>query len=160
MDAEKASPLQKKLCAQMSRRGLNGQKLAKISKVSDSEISRILAGKSRPGLENAFRLAKAVGVSLDYLADDSLETDPARAADPLSPEDREVLDLAHAIGCARAARVLENIRIVGYELAMRRLLDARPAPDVDDPSRITTSGVNSTSTVVSPSLAVSRANSG
>ena len=83
MDADKASPLQKKLLGQMVRRGLNGQKLAKISKVSDSEISRILAGKSRPGLENAFRLAKAVGVSLDYLADDTLENDPAITTDPL-----------------------------------------------------------------------------
>src|SRR5215216_756359 len=140
MDAEKASPLQKKLCAQMSRRGLNGQKLAKISKVSDSEISRILAGKSRPGLENAFRLAKAVGVSLDYLADDSLETDPAKATDPLSPEDREVLVLAHAIGCSRAVRVLENIRIVGYEVAMRRLLDAKPMAEPDDSNRPNASG--------------------
>src|SRR3954451_9146057 len=116
MDAEKASPLQKKLCAQMSRRGLNGQKLAKISKVSDSEISRILAGKSRPGLENAFRLARAVGVSLDYLADDSLETDPLHDADPLADGAREVLDLAHGIGTARAARFLEIVRIVGYDI--------------------------------------------
>jgi|GEM_PF-841362 len=135
MDADKASPLQKKLLAQMVRRGLNGQKLAKISKVSDSEISRILAGKSRPGLENAFRLAKAVGVSLDFLADDSLETDPASVADPLTSEEREILELAHAIGCSRATRVLENIRIVGYEAAMRRLLDAKPQPEHEDAGR-------------------------
>src|SRR3954471_13197864 len=90
MDAEKASPLQRKLLSQMVRRGLNGQKLAKISKVSDSEISRILAGKSRPGLENAFRLAKAVGVSLDYLADDTLDTDPTQSSDPLTSEEREI----------------------------------------------------------------------
>src|SRR4051812_7272247 len=126
MDADKASPLQKKLLAQMVRRGLNGQKLARISKVSDSEISRILAGKSRPGLENAFKLARAVGVSLDYLADDSLETDPAQSVDPLSTEEREILDLAHLLGCSRAIRVLENIRIVGYEVAMRRLLEVKP----------------------------------
>lgn len=136
MDADKASPLQKKLLAQMVRRGLNGQKLAKISKVSDSEISRILAGKSRPGLENAFRLAKAVGVSLDYLADDSLESDPAKATDPLSTEEREILELAHVIGCSRATRVLENIRIVGYEAAMRRLLDAKPAVEAEEPGRV------------------------
>lgn len=136
MDADKASPLQKKLLAQMVRRGLNGQKLAKISKVSDSEISRILAGKSRPGLENAFRLAKAVGVSLDYLADDTLENDPAKTTDPLSPEEREILDLAHGIGCSRATRVLENIRIVGYEAAMRRLLDAKPIAEAEEPSRV------------------------
>src|SRR4051812_49757647 len=126
MDAEKASPLQRKLCAQMIRRGLNGQKLAKISKVSDSEISRILAGKSRPGLENAFRLARAVGVSLDYLADDALDADPLEDADPLTAEEREVLDLAHGIGSSRAGRVLEIVRIVGYEIAMRRLVGAQP----------------------------------
>ncbi len=135
MDADKASPLQKKLLAQMVRRGLNGQKLAKISKVSDSEISRILAGKSRPGLENAFRLAKAVGVSLDYLADDTLESDPVKGADPLTTEEREVLDLAHAIGCSRAARILENIRIVGYEVGMRRLLDAKPLAEPEELTR-------------------------
>lgn len=135
MDADKASPLQKKLLNQMVRRGLNGQKLAKISKVSDSEISRILAGKSRPGLENAFRLAKAVGVSLDYLADDTLENDPAITTDPLSTEEREILDLAHAIGCSRATRILENIRIVGYEAAMRRLLGAKPLNEPEEPSR-------------------------
>src|ERR1700761_5433698 len=117
MDAEQCSPLQKKLLAQMVRRGLNGQKLAKISKVSDSEISRILAGKSRPGLENAFRLARAVGVSLDYLADDALEIDPLEHKDPLSADERELLDLGHAIGPARAGRFLEIVRIVGYEVA-------------------------------------------
>src|SRR5262245_44634339 len=135
MDAEKASPLQKKLCAQMVRLGLNGQKLAKISKVSDSEISRILAGKSRPGLENAFRLARAVGVSLDYLADDALDTDPHQDADPLSTEARELLDLAQGIGSSRAIRILDIVRFVGAEIAMRRLLEAKPLIEVDPEPR-------------------------
>ena len=65
----------------MDRQGLNGQKLARLSQVSDSEISRILQGKSRPGLDNALRLAKALGVSLDYLADDKLEVEPPAPAD-------------------------------------------------------------------------------
>ena len=96
--------LEEKLATQMARRGLNGQKLARTSKVSDSEISRILAGKSRPGLENAFRLARAVGVSLDYLADDALETDPLEHKDPLSPDERELLDLgARDRHCPRRA---------------------------------------------------------
>jgi transcriptional regulator with XRE-family HTH domain len=119
--------LKEKLHVQMTRLGLNGQKLARISGVSDSEISRILNGKSRPGLENAHRLAKAMGVSLDYLADDTLDVDPLAHADPLSADEREVLELARAIGLTRASRVLENIRIIGYETAMRRLLDARSA---------------------------------
>src|SRR5438309_2054747 len=86
--------LKDKLLTEMTRQGLNGQRLAQRSKVSDSEISRILSGQSTPGLENAFRLARAVGVSLDFLADDALETDPLRASDPLSPDERRVLDLA------------------------------------------------------------------
>ena len=65
--------LKDKLQMLMARHALNGQKLARSSRVSDSEISRILQGKSRPGLDNAFRLARSVGVTLDYLADDSLD---------------------------------------------------------------------------------------
>jgi transcriptional regulator with XRE-family HTH domain len=127
--------LEEKLQNRMARLGLNGQKLARVSQVSDSEISRILAGKSRPGLENAFRLARAVGVSLDYLADDTLEVDPLQNADPLTAEEREVLDLAHGIGSTRAARVLDITRIIGYEIAMRRLLDAKPIVEVDPDAR-------------------------
>src|SRR3954447_15899927 len=129
--------LEEKLHSRMVRLGLNGQKLARKSEVSDSEISRILAGKSRPGLENAFRLARALGVSLDYLADDSLETDPHHKADPLTTEEREVLDLGHGIGPARAARILDIVRIVGYDIAMRRLLDAKPVVEVDAEPRTT-----------------------
>src|SRR4051794_11726768 len=129
--------LEEKIQNRMARLGLNGQKLARKSEVSDSEISRILAGKSRPGLENAFKLARALGVSLDYLADDSLETDPHHKADPLTTEEREVLDLGHGIGPARAARILDIVRIAGYDVAMRRLLDAKPVVEVDAEPRTT-----------------------
>ena len=84
--------LKDKLQMLMARYGLNGQKLARLRQVSDSEISRILQGKSRPGLDNAFRLAKAVNVSLDYLADDSLDAEPPQPADHLTPEERRLLD--------------------------------------------------------------------
>src|SRR6516165_10624811 len=80
--------LKDKLLTEMARHSLNGQRLAQRAKVSDSEISRILSGQSTPGLENAFRLARAVGVSLDYLADDALEVDPLRATDPLTSDER------------------------------------------------------------------------
>jgi len=123
--------LKDKLLTEMARQGLNGQRLAQRSKVSDSEISRILSGQSTPGLENAFRLARSVGVSLDYLADDVLESDPLKATDPLSPDERRVLDLAQQIGLPRALLLLENIRYVGFELAMQRLLMANPVVEVD-----------------------------
>lgn len=123
--------LKDKLLTAMARQGLNGQKLAQRSSVSDSEISRILSGQSTPGLENAFRLARAVGVSLDFLADDVLETDPLRASDPITPEERSLLDLGHRVGLARGILLLENISFIGYEMAMQRLLSARPVIEID-----------------------------
>jgi transcriptional regulator with XRE-family HTH domain len=125
--------LKDKLLTEMARQGLNGQRLAQRSRVSDSEISRILSGQSTPGLENAFRLAKAVGVSLDYLADDSLESDPMRAADPHSPDERRLLDLSARVGLSRSIHLLENIGFIGYEMAMQRLLGARPIVEMDVP---------------------------
>ena len=92
--------LKDKLQTLMARRALNGQKLARSSGVSDSEISRILQGKSRPGLDNAFRLARSVGVTLDYLADDSLDVEPPSPEDHLPSDERKVLSLAQKIGCA------------------------------------------------------------
>jgi transcriptional regulator with XRE-family HTH domain len=114
-----------KLYKQMLLRGLNQQRLARDSRVSDSEVSRILGGKSQPGLENAFRLARAVGVSLDFLADDSLVTDPLQPnAETTSSSEREVVSLARELGFSSVVRLLEIARLLGYEAAMRRLIGA------------------------------------
>ena len=123
--------LKDKLLMLMNRHSLNGQKLARLSQVSDSEISRILQGKSRPGLDNAFRLAKAVNVSLDFLADDSLDVDAHQPADHHSPEERKILGLAQKIGCPEVLAILENVRFLGYEVAMSRLIGARPVIEID-----------------------------
>jgi transcriptional regulator with XRE-family HTH domain len=123
--------LKDKLQILMTRHGLNGQKLARRSHVSDSEISRILQGKSRPGLDNAFRLAKALDVSLDYLADDSLEVEATQPADLLSAEERKILNLAQRVGAPEALAILENVRFLGYELAMSRLIGAKPIIEID-----------------------------
>jgi transcriptional regulator with XRE-family HTH domain len=126
--------LKDKLQMLMARQGLNGQKLARLSQVSDSEISRILQGKSRPGLDNAARLAKAVGVSLDYLADDTLEIETAQPEDSVSPEERRILNLIEKIGRAEALTILENVRFLGYETAMSRLVGAKPIIEIDKES--------------------------
>jgi transcriptional regulator with XRE-family HTH domain len=118
--------LKQKLQLLMARKGLNGQRLAKLSQVSDSEISRILQGKSRPGLDNALRLAQAVGVSLDFLADDRMEAEPAPPEDALSSEERKLLAVCQRIGPAEALAILEIVRLLGYELAMTRLVNGRP----------------------------------
>ncbi len=131
--------LKDKLQILMNRHSLNGQKLARLSQVSDSEISRILQGKSRPGLDNAFRLAKAVNVSLDYLADDSLDMDASQPADLLSPEERKILNLVQKIGASETLAILENVRFLGYEVAMSRLIGAKPIIEIEkEPSELRT----------------------
>jgi transcriptional regulator with XRE-family HTH domain len=124
--------LKDKLQMLMTRHRLNGQKLARQAQVSDSEISRILQGKSRPGLDNAYRLAKAVGVSLDFLADDSLDIDTTtQPADNLTTEERKILSIAQKIGWAEVLIILETIRFLGYDLAMTRLVGAKPIIEIE-----------------------------
>jgi len=123
--------LQEKLQMLMARQNLNGQRLARKSFVSDSEISRILQGKSRPGLDNAYRLAKAVGVSLDFLADDTLDVEPTPPSDKLSAEDRKIVAIAQKIGCADVLTILELLRFIGYEVAMSRLTGGRPVIEIE-----------------------------
>lgn len=145
--------LKDKLAMLMTRKALNGQKLARSSQVSDSEISRILQGKSRPGLDNAFRLARSVGVTLDYLADDSLDAEPPRPEDHLSPEERRVLALVQKIGCPQVITILENIRFLGYEVAMSRLVGGKPIIEVDKEAAELRSGIPSASVSASPAPA-------
>jgi transcriptional regulator with XRE-family HTH domain len=129
--------LKTKLKNLMNDRGLNGQKLARLSQVSDSEISRILQGKSRPGLDNALRLAVALNVSLDYLANDQLDVEPPEPADTLSPEERKVLSITQKVGIPETLAILENVRFLGYEVAMSRLVGAKPLIEIDkEPSEL------------------------
>jgi transcriptional regulator with XRE-family HTH domain len=142
----------------MARYGLNGQKLARLSQVSDSEISRILKGKSRPGLDNAFRLAKSVNVTLDYLADDSLDAEPAQPADHLTPEERRLVTIAQKIGYSEVLTMLENIRFLGYEVAMSRLVGGKPSIEIEKDIAEIRPGVGVAPSIV-PVSAASRANS-
>lgn len=143
--------LKQKLQMLMKSRSLNGQRLARLSKVSDSEISRILQGKSRPGLDNALRLAQAVGVSLDYLADDQLDVEPSQAENALTSEEQKLLGLCKKVGPEEALDIMKAVQRMGYEVAMARLLGiaGRPIIERDDqvgeprPSAISTSSPHS-----------------
>jgi len=140
----------------MTRRGLNGQKLARLSQVSDSEISRILQGKSRPGLDNALRLAQAVGVSLDYLADDRLDAEPTEPPDALSAEERRVLGVIQKMGCSEMLTILETVRFLGYEAAMSRLVGAGAKPVIEIADK---EAPDIRPTLTSPAAVSSRTNS-
>lgn len=115
-----------KLSQKMLQLGLNGQKLARKSDVSDSEISRIMNGKSLPGLENAIALSRAVGVSLDYLADDIMDTDPNQPKESANEFEASILKLVREIGFLQSHTLLEISRNLGYELASKRLIEAKP----------------------------------
>ena len=115
-----------KLGQRMLQLGLNGQKLARKSDVSDSEISRIMNGRSLPGLENAISLAKAVNVSLDFLADDLLEADPGIPKETTNELEAVILQLAREIGTIKAIHILQNTQFLGFDIAAHRLLEAKP----------------------------------
>ena len=115
-----------KLGQKILQLGLNGQKLARKSDVSDSEISRIMNGKSLPGLENAIALARAVGVSLDFLADDALDAEPNRPQESANELETSILKLVREIGLFQTYSILENTRNLGYDLASKRLIEAKP----------------------------------
>lgn len=133
-----------KLYKAMLLKGLNQQKLSRLSGVSDSEVSRILAGKSNPSLEYAFRLTQALGISLDYLADDRLDEDPSRSAEAAAIPEREILELAHQLGARLARRILETTTDLGFEVAIRRLLGAemKPLIEVGDGSQASPPSAN------------------
>jgi transcriptional regulator with XRE-family HTH domain len=143
---------EEKLRKQMLLKGYNQQKLAKLSNVSDSEISRILSGKSgNPGIENAVKLARAVGLSLDYLADDDLDREPepsegigqAASGVTLDPTELDILASAHELGVRQARRILETVCELGFEIAIRRLLEMKPMIEVGDSPRATAALVTS-----------------
>ena len=115
-----------KLYRQLVRLGWNQQKLSRTSGVSDSEVSRILAGKSNPGLENAYRLSSAVGLSLDYMANENQTDDPVLESAGLTEAQRELLTLANVMGVRQVTQLLDIAQHLGYDTALRRLIDARP----------------------------------
>ena len=127
--------LDEKLYRRMVQLGLTQQALSLRAGVSDSEVSRLLNGQSkRPGLHNILRLARALGVSVDYLADDELEDDPLIPDAPIGDEEREVVERSRSLGFRDVLKVLDAVRILGFDVAIRRLygLDVRLGREAGD----------------------------
>lgn len=66
----------RKLRHLMVERDIGQEALAKAAGVSQSSISRWLSGSHLPQIDAASRIAREMGVSLDWLADDEAEWPP------------------------------------------------------------------------------------
>ena len=71
------------------------------------------------------------------MADDALNSDPAQPKESANEVETLLLRLAREIGTMDAVHILQNTKIIGYDLAAHRLLDAKPliTPLVESASR-------------------------
>src|SRR3954468_2104872 len=95
-----------KLCA---LRGLDQSALAAKVGLSKSSISRILSGVQEPKLRLAYDLAKALGVSLDYLVEESPELGPTEHLVMVSEEEMMILKIVRRLGYNVAIDRLWNL---------------------------------------------------
>jgi putative transcriptional regulator len=93
-------------------RGLDQTALAAKVGLSKSSISRIMSGAQEPKLRLAYDLARALGVTLDYLVEDAAE--PETASQLVMATEDEVT-------------VLKIVRRLGVDVAIDRLLGIEPA---------------------------------
>ena len=102
-----------KLKALMKRHRYSQTDVAKGVDVSQSLVSLWTKGKSVPALDDAARLAKFLGVGLDYLGDDEMDDPPASE---FSESERALIELVRAMGLDRreATRRLTTSGNQGY----------------------------------------------
>jgi transcriptional regulator with XRE-family HTH domain len=103
----------RKLCA---LRGFDQSSLAERVGVSKSSMSRILSGMQEPKLGLAQELARALGVTLDYLVDDTDQGPPGGQMVNLSDDERTILKIAKRLGHSLAID-----RLVGISVPVPRL---------------------------------------
>lgn len=107
----------KRLCA---LRGMDQSQLAEKLNVPKSTISRIFSGSRELKLGLAREMARELGVTLDYLVDDSLD-EPLTDQYVMVTEDEFTL--------------LKLVRRLGMEVALSRLLQvSEPATSSGEPS--------------------------
>lgn len=97
-----------KLC---QLRGIDQSSLAARLGLSRSSMSRILSGAQEPKLRLAHELARALGVTLDFLVDDEQGLGPGDQFVMVNSDEQTILKL---------------VRRLGYETSIDRLLGVAP----------------------------------
>ena len=83
-----------KLAKLIADSGMNQSRLSRHTGIAQSAISEMTVGKRRPYLDQGFRIARAIGVPLDYLADDEAQEPPGPA---LSDDEEVILKIVRAL---------------------------------------------------------------
>jgi transcriptional regulator with XRE-family HTH domain len=97
---------------------MDQSELANKVGLSKSTISRILSGTQEPKLGLANEIAKALGVTLDLLVEDSEEISETDRMVTVSEEEVTILKMA---------------RVIGVDEAMKRLMNAPTSLDARPP---------------------------
>lgn len=105
-----------KLCA---RRGIDQAALAARFGLSRSSMSRILSGVQEPKLRLAYELAQMLGVTLDYLMDDTQEDMPTGHWLLVSEDELTILKLVRRLGNDSALDRLLGLGTSGQGVASR-----------------------------------------
>ena len=108
-----------KLCA---LRGLDQSALASKVGLSKSSISRIMSGTQEPKLRLAFDLAKALGVTLDYLVDDSPELGINEHLVMVTEDELMILKIVRRLGTSTSIDRLLNVPSAPVGLEARERL--------------------------------------
>jgi transcriptional regulator with XRE-family HTH domain len=87
--------------------------------LSKSSISRILSGVQEPKLTLANELAKALGVTLDYLMEESLEIGPTQHLVTVTDEELMILKIVRRLGSSVAIDRLLNVATQAHASEVR-----------------------------------------
>jgi transcriptional regulator with XRE-family HTH domain len=87
--------------------------------LSKSSISRILSGVQEPKLLVAYDLARALGVTLDYLMEESAEFAPSQHLVTLTDEELMILKIVRRLGPDTAIDRLLNVMEPVYSNELR-----------------------------------------
>ena len=90
-----------------------------VGGVSRTKVNAWLAGKTLPDIEEALRLARLIGVSVDFLADDKLDAPPSP---PMTDDEVYILTLIRDLGMGRQEAV-KRIVDGGKQVGTVRKLD-------------------------------------
>lgn len=80
-----------KLSSLLKTRRMSQMRLSGLTGIAQPSISAMRLGERRPYMDQGLNLARALGVSLDYLADDSLDLEPS--AEAVTKDEARVLKL-------------------------------------------------------------------